>query len=595
MIRQVARMMLVAVWGAVGVVSFANETSSKEPSGTKELPAFSLADTSGKTWTEKDLKEKKATVIIFIGTACPVANLYLPELSELQTELGSKGLQVLGINANHGDTKDAIAKHATDFKLTFPVLIDPDQKFASAMGARRTPESFVVDGYGKIKYHGRIDDRYGYVYRRDKTTRADLIDAVNEVLEGKDVSVASTEPIGCLISRKPESVKEGDVTYSRDVSRIIRNKCGFCHRAGAAAPFELQTFEDATKWADTIKEVVSENRMPPWHADAPFGHFSNDRRLTETEKTTLLNWIENGKPEGNKADLPPAVVSRDSGWMIGKPDIILKMPQKVQIKADGVVAYQYYLTPTNFKEDTWITAAEARPGNRAVVHHIILFFRDPKTKLPIGEPDGKKFGFLVGTAPGDMPLILPPGVARRIPAGAELVWQMHYTPTGKPEEDQSELGLILHRGAPPKYNSVTKGIDQHWFLIPANADNHPVESNFTFKEDSILLSFMPHMHVRGKSFMYEAFYPDGTQEMLLNVPKYDFNWQSAYRLAQPKRMPKGTRIHCKAHFDNSKGNPANPDPTKNVIWGDQTWEEMMIGWIDYMNAEPLDPEVAVKP
>jgi len=594
MIRRVARAVLVVGWGVLIATVSAKEDSSKDVSIAKDLPAFSLEDTTGKTWTEANLKGKKGTVIVFIGTACPVANLYLPELSELQTSQGPNGLQVIGINANHGDSKEAIAQHAADFKLAFPVLIDPDQKFARAIGAKRTPEAFVIDGSGKIRYHGRIDDRYGYAYRRDKTTRADLVEAASEILAGKDVSVASTEPIGCLISRKPELVKEEDVTYSRDVSRILRNKCGFCHREGATAPFQLQTYEDAAKWADTIKEVVNENRMPPWHSDASFGHFSNDRRLTETEKATLIKWIDNGSPEGDKKDLPPAVTQRDSGWMIGQPDIVLKMPQKVKIQAEGVVAYQYYITPTNFKEDTWITAAEARPGNRGVVHHIIVFFRDAKTKLPIGEPDGKKFGFLVGTAPGDMPLILPQGVARRIPAGAELVWQMHYTPTGKDEEDQSEIGLILHRGEPPKFNAITKGISQRWFKIPPNANNHPVESNFKFEQDSILLSFMPHMHLRGKAFMYEAIYPDGKKETLLNIPKYDFNWQSTYRLAQPLKMPKGTRIHCVAHFDNSKDNPANPDPNKAVYWGDQTWEEMMIGWIDFMNAEPLDAEVAKK-
>jgi peroxiredoxin len=566
----------------VVVTSISESTQGASSSVGREVPAITLVDASGSEWTSTSVRECKATAVVFIGTGCPVANLFLHDLNELQAEFGSSGLRVVAVNANEGDEADAIQRHKDEFKISFPVLIDADQRLADALGATRTPEAFLLDGKGIVRYQGRIDDRYGYTYRRDKTARADLAEAVKEVLAGQEVSVARTETAGCLIARSAASLGNGPVTFAKDVSRIISSKCGYCHREGAAGPFVLQTFEDAVKWAETIAEVVGDGRMPPWHSDAPFGHFSNDRRLTSTEKDLLVKWIQSGKPKGDDADLPAPTQYHDSGWAIGQPDIVLKMPQQVTVQADGVVPYQYYVTPTNFKEDVWVTAAEARPGNRRVVHHIIIFFKDPKSKLPMADANGKS-GFLVGTAPGDMPMVLPPGVARRIPAGSDLVWQMHYTPTGKEEVDLSELGLIVHRGEePPKYNSITKGISQRWFRIPANADNHRVDSEFTFQEDAILLSFMPHMHLRGKAFHYEAIFPDGKTETLLNIPKYDFNWQSCYRLAQPKSMPKGTKIHCVAHFDNSKNNPANPDPTKNVVWGDQTWEEMMIGWIDYM-------------
>jgi peroxiredoxin len=585
-------------WAAAAawVLIAANGWAKEDPAIGMAVPAFELSDAHGKTHTLADYRGKNALVLFFTGTGCPIANLYVPELNELQTQLGPKGLQILAINANAGDSPEAVRKHAEEFKIAFPVLLDGRQTLADALGATRTPEVFVADADGVVRYHGRIDDRYGYTYRRDSSTRPDLEEAVREVLANKPVSLASTEPVGCLIARPKDAAKGGEVTYARDVSRILRTKCAFCHTAGAAAPFELQTYEDAVKWADTIREVVDDGRMPPWHATAPFGHFSNDRRLTDTEREVLFAWIDGGRAKGDDKDLPPPQKVNDTGWMIGHPDLVLKMPEKVTIKADGVVPYQYYRTPTNFEEDVWVTMAEARPGNRAVVHHIIVFFRDPNAKGGGGgifDPDGKSSGFLVGTAPGDMPLILPPGVARRIPKGAELIWQMHYTPTGKVEEDQSEIGLVFHKGPePPKYNALTKGIGQRFLKIPPGAENHRVESEFTFKKDAILLSFMPHMHLRGKSFLYEAFYPDGSREVLLDVPKYDFNWQSAYRLAQPKRMPAGTRIHCTAHYDNSANNPANPDPAKTVYWGDQTWEEMMIGWIDFMYDEPAVSEVA---
>jgi len=327
--------------------------------------------------------------------------------------------------------------------------------------------------------------------------------------------------------------------------------------------------------------VISDKRMPPWHADPRYGHFSNDRRLPKEELQTLLAWLDTGMKFGDKKDLPPPVTYAD-GWVIGKPDIIFELPEEQTVPAAGVVPYQYFVTPTNFKEDVWVQAAEARPGNRSVVHHIIVSFRDKKGKERQGAR-GFGDGFIVGTAPGDMPLILPPGMARKIPAGADLVWQMHYTPNGKEGKDRSQLGLILYKDqTPPKWYAQTRGISNARFAIPPGAANHLVESEWVVPRDALLLSFMPHMHLRGKDFEYRATYPDGRSEILLSVPGYDFNWQTSYRLAKPTPLPKGTRLHCTAHFDNSAGNPANPDPKKEVVWGDQTWEEMMIGWIDYI-------------
>jgi hypothetical protein len=365
----------------------------------------------------------------------------------------------------------------------------------------------------------------------------------------------------------------------------MQDKCQTCHHPGTAAPFTLASYDDAVHWADTIKEVLTEKRMPPWHADPRYGHFSNDRRLPKEELDTLLTWLDTGMELGDKKDLPPSRTYAD-GWVIGKPDVIFELPEEQTVPAKGVVPYQYFITPTNFKEDVWIQAAEARPGNRAVVHHIIVSFRDPKTKE---RQNGRGFGdgFIVGTAPGDMPLILEPGVAKRIPAGAELVWQMHYTPNGKEAKDKSQVGLIFYRGKePPKYNAQTRGISNGNFAIPPGAPNHLVESEWQVPRDTLLISFMPHMHLRGKDFEYRAEYPDGRKEIILSVPHYDFAWQTSYRLAEPLLLPKGTKIHCTAHFDNSPANPANPDPKIEVTWGDQTWEEMMIGWIDFVWKQP---------
>jgi hypothetical protein len=306
----------------------------------------------------------------------------------------------------------------------------------------------------------------------------------------------------------------------------------------------------------------------------------------------IIRWLDGETPLGNEADLP-APKEYSDGWMIGKPDVVFEMPEEVTVQATGTVPYKYFTSPTGFEEDVWISAAEARPGNRKVVHHIIVSFRDPKAPRREGVLGT---GHIVGTAPGDMPLMLPPGAARKIPAGSTLVWQVHYTPTGQEETDRSQLALVLYKGKePPQHNVLTRGISQRRFAIPPGDANHQVESSFEFPADAILYSFMPHMHLRGKDFQYVATYPDGRSETLLSVPRYDFSWQSTYILKEPQMIPKGTKIHCTAHFDNSAGNRANPDPTKEVRWGEQTWEEMMIGWINYAWQQPPSDAVAASP
>src|SRR5262249_40322664 len=323
--------------------------------------------------------------------------------------------------------------------------------------------------------------------------------------------------------------------------------------------------------------------MPPWLADPKHGKFSNDRRLSKEDHDNLLAWIDQGCPKGDTADMPPAKDFAQS-WRIGKPDVVFTMadeytvPSKVEKKS---IKYQNFLVQTNFNEDRWIQAAECRPGNRAVVHHIIVYVFDQKLleerrKDPIGT------GFLAAYAPGDLPLVCPEGAAKKIPKGATLVFQMHYTPTGTEEKDQSSIGLIFAK-QPPKYEVKTRAIAQQRFLIPAGDENHLVTSQTTFDKDTELLSMLPHMHLRGKDSKYEVMYPDGRKETLLSVRKYDFAGQSNYRLEKPLKLPAGTKIECTAHFDNSAKNPNNPDPKSPVRWGEQTWEEMMIGFVDYVN------------
>ncbi len=543
----------------------------------RHVPNFILPDSTGNKVGLSDFNEARFLIVVFMGTECPIGNAYVPSLIEFQKRYQDKRVEVIGVNSNLSDSAETVAKHVKEFKIQFPVLVDKDQIVADLFGARRTPEVFVLDTKRKIRYRGRIDDRFGYIYKRAESRRQELEAAVEELLAGKEVSVAETEPVGCLITRRERLRDRGEITFAKHVAHIIQERCAECHHAGTAAPFSLLNYSDARNWSEMIKETVVQRRMPPWNADPRYGKFSNDLRMTDDEIDTLVAWIDNGAPLGEMSDLPEPR-EFEEGWTIGKPDVILKMPREYTVKAKGTVSYQYFVTPTNFKEDVWIQAAEARPGNRAVVHHIIAFYRDPTTKRKRGLPA------IVGTAPGEEPMIWPQGIGLKVPAGSEIVWQMHYTPTGKVEKDRSEVGLIFCK-EPPKRVAKSKAAINFLFKIKPGESNKRVVSSTRFSKDVELLSLMPHMHLRGKDFQYRAHYPDGKTEILLNVPTYDFNWQHRYRFAKPFLIPGGTKIECIAHFDNSAENPANPDSTKSVRWGDQTWEEMMIGFMNYVEAE----------
>lgn len=550
----------------------------KDPALGRRVPNFVLDDPAGKQVGLADFREKNFLVIAFISCQCPISNQYLPVLNELQEKYSKQGVQFLAINAHAGDAPAQIAAHAAEFKLAFPVLCDPRQSAADIFGVERTCETYLLDPQRFIRYHGRIDDRFGYSTRRDEPSRRDLALAIDALLAGQNVEVQSTDVAGCLVSRPRRGPARGEITWSKQVARIVQDKCQVCHHPNTAAPFSLLTYDDAVNWAEMMKEVVLQRRMPPWHADTRFGDFRDERRLSQDEIDTVVAWINDGTPEGERAELPP-VRDYPDGWRIGKPDVIFELPQEVIIPARGTVPYLYFETPTNFTEDMYIEAAEARPDNRAAVHHIVLFYKAP------GDNRGRLFeNWIDGAAPGNIPLELPEGVGRKIPAGSSLVWQMHYTATGKEEKDRSQYAFRFCRERPRREARVA-AIRNQRFRIPAGDPNFRIDSNFTTPRDVLIYSFSPHMHVRGKDFEYRAIFPDGRSEVLLSVPQYDFNWQSAYRLKSPKRLPAGTRIECTAHYDNSKGNPANPDPTKEVRWGDQTWEEMMIGYVDYVAAD----------
>jgi hypothetical protein len=396
------------------------------------------------------------------------------------------------------------------------------------------------------------------------------------------------------------------VTFHKDVAPVLQNNCQGCHRTGEAAPMAFGSYKEVRPWAKAIKASVLARKMPPWFADPAFGKFHNERRLSDADLRTIVAWVDAGAPEGNPADAPKPAAFLE-GWNIGKPDLEIGMPASYNVPASGAVEYTYVIVPTGLKQDAWVQAAEVRPGSRSVVHHVIAFIREPGSKwfrdYPAGEPfvpkaraaggrqnnDGETAAeLLVGYAPGLPPAVLQAGTAKLLKAGTDVVFQLHYTTNGKAASDQTKIGLVFAK-EPPKERVMTLAAMNRKFAIPPGAAAHEVKSQFTVRSDARLIGLMPHMHLRGKDFLYQAVYPTGEKETLLSVPKYDFNWQLWYYLAEPKLMPKGTRLECTAHFDNSANNPANPDPSKEVRWGDQSWEEMMIGWFDVAFDRAMDP------
>ena len=385
-------------------------------------------------------------------------------------------------------------------------------------------------------------------------------------------------------------------TFNKDVAPIMYRSCVQCHRAGSMAPMSLMTYAEVRPWARAIKQRVVRREMPPWHADPAPGKFLNDISLKPSEIATISAWVDAGAQEGDARDLPAAPTFAE-GWSIGKPDLVFKMLEPFEVPADGAVPYLYVTVPTNLKEDVWVRGIELKPSDRRVVHHIIADVVpgdgqpiDPKPRVTRDRGQQGFSGNFAGYVPGRVYDVFEEGVARRIPAGSLIVLQMHYTTIGHPTPDQTEIGVILAKEPPSRLRAGGGGqLPNLTFVIPPGDPNYEVTAQQTFDRDSYLSSVYPHMHVRGKDATYTLIYPDGREEIVLRVPKYDFNWQTSYRLAEPIFMPKGSTLKIVAHFDNSAANKFNPDPRAEVRWGDQTWEEMLIGYFGTVEVKPGAP------
>lgn len=416
--------------------------------------------------------------------------------------------------------------------------------------------------------------------------------------------------LGMVGGAQGSAVVPGPPTFSRDVAPILYAHCVECHRASEIAPMSLVTYAEARPWARAIAQRVRDGVMPPWHADAPEGTFRNERRLTAAQKDIIERWALGGAPEGDPANLP-APPAFASGWQIGTPDAIFEMLEDYLVPATGTIQYEHFYVPTNLSGERWLQAIEARPGNRSLVHHILVYYeappdqrrppvlernreesRLPERKTPGLRPErqnGLPSQLLATYAPGTNAQVFPAGTALRLAPGGTLHLELHYTATGTPGTDRSRVGMVFAK-TPPAEELRASAFLNGVFTIPAGASSHPVSATAGFAQDATLWGLFPHTHLRGKQWTYELTLPDGTTQPLLSVPRYDFNWQTYYMFREPIQIPKGSRIRSTAWYDNSAANRFNPDPRQDVTWGDQTWEEMQYSGLLF--STPRQPQQA---
>ncbi|MCA9100451.1 MAG: thioredoxin family protein [Planctomycetales bacterium] len=562
----------------------------------RRIDDFALPDDLGRRFALGDFAEAPLVVVVFLGVECPLAQLYAPQLAELNERFAPAGVTFLAVDSNRQDSLAELAHFARQHELGFPLLKDAGAKVAQQFGAVRTPQAFVLDRQRVVRYVGRIDDRFGFQdglgYQRPQADREDLAVAIDELLAGGQVSVPVTRAPGCLIGRVLPANEQSPVTYARQISRLFARHCLECHRDGEVAPFAMTSYEEVAGWAPMIAEVVGQRRMPPWHAEEPRGQFIGERRLSTDEVELVERWVAEGAPLGDPAELPvelPEEVEFADGMRLDAADRVIAMSEKpFTVPARGLIDYQYFLVDPGFSQEAWVQMAECVAGNRRVVHHIIVFVVPPETDTSDIEAGtasptsdlvtGAGVTILTGFSPGMQPWVFPAGTALHVPAGSKLVFQMHYTPAGSPQQDLSSVRLVLADPAHVERSVTTGQAFDIGLKVPAGACDHRVEATHEFTRDTLIYALNPHMHLRGKSFRFELEHDDGRRELLLDVPRYDFNWRPSYYFVQPRLVAKGSRLCCTAVYDNSAENLANPDPTIDVAWGTQTTDEMMIGW-----------------
>lgn len=554
---------------------------------------FKLLDHHGNSHLLSYYSDRKAVVLIAHGNGCPIIRQAVSELNALQEKYSPRGVVFLMINANSQDDRASIVREAQDYGIEMAILEDSSQLVSGSLGLTRTAEVAVIDPKDwRMLYRGPVDDRLNYETQKKKADAHYLADVLDQMLDGKTVAPFSVPPKGCLISFNRDGKRP--VSYAQDVAPVLIKSCLPCHSPGGVAPWSMDNYQKIKGWGRMIREVVRVGRMPPWQGDPHYGTFTNDISLTPQEMRALVQWIEQGSHRGDGADpLETAPRPQFKDWVLGRPDIIFSFEKEQVIPPTGVLAYQIVGADKPVDQDMWVRAVDLRPGNRKAVHHCDVAVALPG-EINAAQDDrlaqwSRRSGMTVegvgqiiaGYAPGyDSLLLLPEGTGLFIPKGARLNFWMHYITTGKEETDATQLGLYFYQGKPSRVYSVVQ-LSNKAIHIPAGEKEYRISASHIFEKEVVVASLTPHMHFRGKSMRLTAHYPDGSQEVLLSVPDFKFNWQRRYILAHPKELPAGTKVVADGVFDNSAQNPDNPDPKTAVTFGSRSDDEMFSAFIAY--------------
>lgn len=563
-------------------------------------PAASLEKADGASVSFRTAAQDRVTVVVFLSPDCPISNGYVPILKTMSGEIWGKAASWLVVYPQ-AISREKCINHAREYQLPGEAYRDASGDLARQLAVSMVPDVVVLNKEGKVAYRGRIDDRYT---KRGGSAREprqhELKEALLAVQSGKSPAKSYVQPIGCplpTIEKEPTAQSKNGVTYSKQVAAILQDRCVSCHRPSGVGPFSLTDYESAKSWAPDLVALTQSGQMPPWKAVPGHGEFQNDRRLSEAEKKVFAEWLAADCPRGDAKDLPSQKVFNDQ-WMHGKPDLILQPTEKYTLSASGEDVYRCFVLPTNFTEDKYIAGFEVMPGNKRVVHHVLLFIDttgyseelDAKDPGPgystvAGFPGFIPAGGLGGWAPGNTGRLMPEGTARHLPKGARIVMQVHYHKSGKTEVDQTQVGFYYAKG------EVKRGIFDLLVLpvrtrfgglnIPAGEKQYECKASLTLADDYFFYSTTPHMHLIGRDMKVVATLPDGTKKPLIYVNDWDFNWQESYRYKETVALPKGTRLDMVAHFDNSANNANNPnDPPKKIVWGENTTDEMCIAFFE---------------
>ena len=550
----------------------------------EQVPDFTLTPITGEPRSLSTSTGTPGLVIAIRDVYCPLSAKTGPKIAALEDDYRKRGWRFLYLNVSSHNPPDEMGEEAKRLGLDGAYVHEPKSPLAHFLDTRTTTEVFVLDTRRTLRYRGAIDDQHGIGFSRTKPRTNYLVEALDAIGRGEPVSIAATTAPGCELRVPTVATKRPDATYHNRISRILERACVECHREGAGSPPPLETYEQVVGTRAMVRQVVSDRTMPPWFAKEGSGPWHNPHPLSEKDRRAIIEWIEGGAPEGDASDAPlPRTWSK--GWSLGQPDVVVGKSRSESVPAEGVLDYRVHFLECPNDQARWVDAIEIRPSHPAVVHHVLVFVEEPRRAGESREAYRARAalgldGFFASLVPGQGATEFARGMAKRLPRNAWLKVQVHYQPNGRAVDSTIEIGFHFAKGA-PKHRLTTASARNTSFEIPAGAKSHQVRASYTFAEQSRLVAFMPHMHLRGRAFRFELERPGEERTTVLDIPSYDFNWQLRYALVEPIAVPRGSRLHATAWYDNSAENPANPDPSLRVRFGEQTADEMMIGYFDY--------------